>query len=177
MYRLLPLSLLLFSFACGSEGTPLPPASDTEPAGAQPVADQAIERRDFAQQRVDRVDRMYLEGRLRCDTLSYTCATEERGGTFTLCYLGDDLVKADHLATPARPTMVYSEVYYLEDSEVYFATLASDPPTEQGSGLPTVETRYYYEGELIDRTGPPLRGALEATTLLQVAERGSYTCE
>ena len=178
MCRLFALSLVL-SFACGSEDpSPPPPASDTEVTGPglSTVADQTNEQRDFAQQRVDRVDRMYLEGRLRCDTVTYQC-TEQRGGTFTLCYLGDDLVKADHLATPPQPTLVYTEAYYLEDGEVYFAALASDPPTEQGGGLPTLETNYFYEGKLIDRTGPQLRGALEVRTLLEVAETGEYACD
>ena len=179
MYRLTPLFLLLLCFACGSEGTPPAQASNSELTGPgiSSVADDTNEQRDFAQRRMDRVDRMYLEGRLRCDTVPYRCTEQDHGGVFTLCYLGDDLVKADHLVTPAQPTMVYTEVYYLEDGEVYFAALASDPPTDQGGGLPTLETRYYYQGKLIDRTGPELRGALGADILLGVAERGSYSCE
>ncbi len=179
MYRLTYFLLVVCCCSCGNEGTPPPPTSDTEVAGPglSSEAGDANAQRSFAQQRVDRVDRMYLEGRLRCDTIRYDCAGQERGGVFTRCYLGDDLVKADHLATPPQPTLVYTEVYYLEDGEVYFAALASDPPTEQGSSLPTLETRYYYEGKLIEQTGPELRGALGPQTVLQVGKQGSYSCD
>ncbi|CAH1000387.1 hypothetical protein LEM8419_01540 [Neolewinella maritima] len=171
------LGLLLLCLACGPDAPSTTPPASNEVAGPgiRTEADDANEQRSFAQSRVDRVDRMYLEGRLRCDTVNYSCG--DAGGQFTLCYLADDLVKADHLAQPPRPTQVYTEVYYLEDGEVYFAALASDPPTEDGATLPALETRYYYGGNLLDRTGPQLQGAIGSEALLQVARTGTYTCD
>ena len=181
-FRLFLISLLAVCvLACGPDAPPDNPTAraDLEVAGPalNTAADDASAQRTFTQNRVDRMDRMYLEGRLRCDTVRYHCDLDNLGGTFTFCYLGEDLVKADHLLESPRPTLVYTEVYYLEDGDVYFAALASDPPTADGAGLPTLETRYYFDGNLIDRTGPELQGGIGSDAMLQVAEEGIYACE
>ncbi|MBB4077865.1 hypothetical protein GGR28_000466 [Lewinella aquimaris] len=114
----------------------------------------------FVRKRFDRVQEMEAAGTLRCDTLSYNCDEESGGGSFTFCYVADDLVRASHefyLGDHGGG----SETYYFDEEDLYFAHLTQSSwrfasPPDQDDGTYTVdevneERRYFYNGNMIDR--------------------------
>ena len=167
MYRLLICALLFM--ACGAEDTPPPPppaAQTTDPA-TQAMAEEKAAQVTFARQRIDRVNTMYLEGRLRCDTLPYDCKT--MAGRVVLCYLGDDLLRGEALTGRTAAPDAYREAYFFDGEELYATVL-------QPAGGPSPTVRYYYNGNLLEQTGPEAQPTYGPEALQATVRSGQAKC-
>ena len=119
---------------------------------------------DWAQKRYDRIQEMDRNGRLRCDTVRYTCGQTPVVGTFVFCYAGQDLVRAVHDRLEGDHAYLV-ERYFYDDGELYFthltqgawqfgAPVTREDGSESSSGTVDEvyeERRYFENGNLIDR--------------------------
>ncbi len=118
----------------------------------------------FVLQRYQRIEDMDKLGMLRCDSIGYACAFDPGGGSFLLCFLDDELVRATH-AYSRGDHGGGSETYYFDGGDVFLADLSSSSwqfggpmqKDEEGHARPGTEDqvheerRFYYNGNLIDR--------------------------
>ncbi|MCP9235121.1 hypothetical protein [Lewinella sp. JB7] len=139
-------------------------ASDTGAGVPNPgITTNTDSERAFAEKRYARIEDMEAAGQLRCDTLTYECAGDPRGGTLVFCYVADDLVRARHEYTVGDHGGG-RETYYFDDTELFLADLTQStwtfaPPPEDSENDGTTRTvdhvseerRYFYNGNLIDR--------------------------
>ena len=148
--HLLASLLVLGMYGCGADNespaAAAPPPSTATTAPAPVPSSETATQLAFTKKRVDRVTDMYLEGRLRCDTLPYNCGGDVGAGKVVLCYLGEDLIRGEALSD--TPGGVGRETYYY-DGEEHYATVLEG--TQAGE---PAEVRYLYGGNLIDRSGP-----------------------
>ena len=140
------------------------------PEAANPTAppDESATQLAFTKKRVERVTTMYLEGRLRCDSLPYRCDEPTGQGTIVLCYLGDDLVRGEALneATdgPAR------ETYYYDGEEHYATVVEGREPGDAAA------VSYLFAGNLIERSGPDRSERFGQERVRQAATTGTPSC-
>lgn len=168
IYRVLLLLPVLLLTGCGNDkadspATP-PPLGASSNVPDPGVTTNAASEMSFVLKRYRRIEDMDGLGMLRCDSLGYACASDPAGGSFRLCFLDDELVRATHDYTRGDHGGG-SETYYYDGGTLFLAELSASSwaftgelhTDEDGREVPGIEEsvheerRYYYAGNLIDR--------------------------
>ncbi len=165
-----PLILMvLLVTGCGAVSDdvsdPPPPAVGTSSNVPHPgVTTNASDEMAFVLKRYRRIEEMEGLGMLHCESIGYDCAYDPGGGSFRLCYLDKELVRATHDYARGNHGGG-SETYYYDGGSLFLADLSSSSwsftermqTNQEGQEAPGTEEvvheerRYYHANNMIDR--------------------------